>query len=363
MTQRTAIGMMSGTSLDGVDVALIRSDGAWRIEAGPARTCAYGAAQRDAIRAALGQETGFEGAIAAVTGAHRAALLDFLAAEMLEPGDIDWVGFHGQTVFHDPGNGKTVQIGDAGALADAGGIPVVSDFRSADVRRGGQGAPLAPLYHAALSAGLDKPLAVLNLGGVANVSWMGAARRGGTVEETPLLAFDTGPANALLDDWMLRRTGAPFDRNGETAARGTADGDRIAAWLRHPYFTTEPPKSLDRNDFDAAVDSLDIADGAATLTEFTVRSVAAALDWMPERPRRWLVSGGGRKNGFLMDRLRRTLAAPVDPVEAVGWNGDALEAQAFAWLALRVADGLPTSLPSTTGVPAPTSGGAIDRPR
>ena len=362
MTLRTAIGMMSGTSLDGVDVALIRSDGAWRIEAGSARTCAYSVGQRNTIRASLGLETGSEAAVTAVTEAHKAALRDFLAEERLTPGDIDWIGFHGQTILHDPGNGKTVQIGDAGALADAVGIPVVSDFRSADVRRGGQGAPLAPLYHAALSDGLERPLAVLNLGGVANVSWIGAARRGGAVEDTPLLAFDTGPANALLDDWMLRTTGAPFDRNGETAAQGRADGDRIAAWLDHPYFRAEPPKSLDRNEFAATVDTLDIADGAATLTEFTVRSVAAALTWMPERPRRWLATGGGRRNGFLMDRLRRILGAPVDPVEAVGWNGDALEAQAFAWLALRVADGLPTSLPSTTGVPAPVSGGVIDRP-
>ena len=362
MTLRTAIGMMSGTSLDGVDVALIRSDGARRIETGPARTYGYSEAQRAAIRACLGRETGFEAAAAAVTGAHRAALQVFLSAENLRSGEVDLVGFHGQTVFHDPQNRRTIQIGDAGALARSVGIPTVSDFRSADVSRGGQGAPLAPLYHAARSAGLEKPLAVLNLGGVANVTWIGATGQEAAVEDIPLLAFDTGPASALLDDWMLRKAGAPFDRDGKTAARGTADAERVAAWLSHPYFGAEPPKSLDRNDFDAAVDDLDIADGAATLTEFTVRSVAAAADWMPEKPRRWLVAGGGRRNGFLMDGLRRALEAPADPVEAVGWNGDALEAQAFAWLALRVADGRPTSLPATTGVPVPTTGGVIDRP-
>ena len=362
MTLRTAIGMMSGTSLDGVDVALIRSDGARRIEAGPARTYGYSEAQRAAIRACLGREQASEAAIAAVTDVHRTALQDFLAGEDLRPADVDWIGFHGQTIFHDPTNGATVQIGDAEALAQAAGIPVVSDFRSADMRCGGQGAPLAPLYHAALSAGLEKPLAVLNLGGVANVTWIGAVRQDAAVEETPLLAFDTGPANALLDDWMVRTTGAPFDRDGQTAARGTADAERVAAWLDHPYFAAEPPKSLDRNDFDAAVDDLGVADGAATLTEFTVRAVAAASAWMPERPRRWLVTGGGRRNGVLMDGLRRVLEAPVEPVEAAGWNGDALEAQAFAWLALRVVDRLPTSLPATTGVPQPTSGGVIDRP-
>ncbi len=362
MTLRTAIGTMSGTSLDGIDVALIRSDGAWRIEAGSARTCGYSASQRAAVRACLGRGKASEAAVAAVTDAHLAALRAFLAAEGLRPAEVDWIGFHGQTIFHDPENGVTVQIGDARALAQAVGIPVVSDFRSADMRRGGQGAPLAPLFHAALSAGLDKPLAVLNLGGVANVTWIGAVRRDGAVEDTPLLAFDTGPANALLDDWMLRTTGAAFDTNGDTAARGTADTDRVAAWLDHPYFATEPPKSLDRNTFDAAVDGLGTADGAATLAAFCVQSAARALDWMPDRPRRWLVTGGGRKNGFLMDGLRRVLAAPVEPVEAVGWNGDALEAQAFGWLALRVADGLPTSLPATTGVPESTSGGVIDRP-
>ena len=362
MTLRTAIGTMSGTSLDGVDVALIRSDGAWRIETGPARTCPYTAGQRAAIRAGLGLESGSEAAVAAVTEAHKAALREFLAAENLRPGEIDWIGFHGQTIFHDPDNGKTVQIGDAGALAQAAGVPTVSDFRSADVRRGGQGAPLAPLYHAALSAGLEKPLAILNLGGVANVTWIGAGAQGGGVEDTPLLAFDTGPASALLDDWMLRRTGAAFDRDGEMAARGTVDRGRVAAWLAHPFFRTEPPKSLDRNAFDAAVDDLGTDDGAATLAAFTVQSVARAREWMPKPPRRWLVTGGGRRNGFLMDSLLDALDAPVDPVEAAGWDGDALEAQAFAWLALRVVDGLPTSLPSTTGVCEPTTGGAICRP-
>ena len=362
MTLRTAIGMMSGTSLDGVDIALIRSDGAWRIETGPARTYAYNAAQRNAIRASLGLESGSAAAVAAVTEAHKAALREFLAAEKPEPGGIDWIGFHGQTIFHDPGNGKTVQIGDSAALAQAAGIPAVSDFRAADVRRGGQGAPLAPLYHAALSTGLEKPLAVLNLGGVANVTWIGAGEQGGGVEDTPLLAFDTGPASALLDDWMVRRTGAAFDRDGESAARGTADAGRVGAWLGHPFFRAEPPKSLDRNTFDAAVDDLGTDDGAATLAAFTVQCAARAREWMPKPPRRWLVTGGGRRNGFLMDSLLDALDAPVDPVEAVGWDGDALEAQAFAWLALRVVDGLPTSLPSTTGVFEPTTGGAISRP-
>ena len=362
MTLRIAIGMMSGTSLDGVDVALIRSDGAWRIETGPARTCPYSRAQGDAIRAGLGQETGSEAAAIAVTEAHKAALLGFLAEEGLKPGEIDWIGFHGQTIFHDPDNGKTVQVGDAAALADAGGVPVVSDFRSADMRRGGQGAPLAPLYHAALSADLERPLAVLNLGGVGNVTWIGTAPRVAAVEDAPLLAFDTGPANAPLDDWIAQQTGASFDRNGETAARGAADSGRIAAWLGHPFFRAAPPKSLDRNAFAAKVDDLSAEDGAATLTAFAVQSVVRAADWMPKPPRRWLVTGGGRRNGFMMDCLRAALDAPVDPVEAVGWDGDALEAQAFAWLALRVVDGLPTSLPSTTGVREPTAGGAINRP-
>ncbi|MCY4191852.1 MAG: anhydro-N-acetylmuramic acid kinase [Rhodospirillaceae bacterium] len=366
MTMRTAVGLMSGTSADGVDVALIRSDGVWKIEAGAAGTYPYSAGQRDDICACFGRPAATDAAIAAVTEAHRSALAKFLAQEALDANSVDWVGFHGQTIFHDPDQATTVQIGDAQALADATGLPFVSDFRSEDMRQGGQGAPLAPLFHAALSCkNLGKcvrPRAVLNLGGVANVTWIGGQEESDAVETLPLLAFDVGPASALIDDFMSRRTGQMMDWNGQTAAKGTIQHDRVAAWMKDPYFAQAPPKSLDRNTFLADVEDLSIEDGAATLTAFTVATVKAALDWMPIAPVEWQVSGGGRRNGTMMQWMASALHVPVLPVEAFGWNGDALEAQAFAWLALRVADGRPTSIPGTTGVSSPTVGGKLHWP-
>jgi len=362
MTMRTAIGMMSGTSADGVDVALIRSDGAWAVETGPSATFDYSPAQKDAIRASFGRTAAAPEAVAAVTEAHISALQAFVRQERLSAEAVDWVGFHGQTIFHDPDHAVTVQIGDAQALADTTGMSVISDFRSADMRQGGQGAPFAPLFHAALSGDLPRPLAVLNLGGVGNVTWIGVTPDHNGVENTPLLAFDTGPASALIDDFMHQRTGQPMDRDGAAARNGTADRDRVRSWMTHPYFGRKPPKSLDRDAFVADVSDLSVEDGAATLTVFTVESVAAAADWMPEKPLHWIVTGGGRKNATMMDGLRQVLGVSVDAVETVGWNGDALEAQAFAWLALRVADGRPTSVPGTTGVRVPTLGGEINRP-
>ena len=228
---------------------------------------------------------------------------------------------------------------------------MVHDFRSADVAEGGQGAPLAPLYHLALAGELEQPLAVLNLGGVGNVTWIGP-------DASPI-AFDTGPANALIDDWIGAHGGGCFDEDGRTAAAGKVDGSRLRDWLTDPYFLRLPPKSLDRNDFAVTAEGLSLADGAATLTAFTVETVALALNHMPSPPRRWLVTGGGRLNAHIMSELAKRLGVPVEPVEAVGWNGDALEAQAFAYLAVRSLRGLPLSLPTTTGVPRPIPGGRL----
>ncbi len=233
---------------------------------------------------------------------------------------------------------------------------MVADFRSADVAAGGEGAPLAPLYHAALAASLPKPIAILNLGGVGNVTWIGEAGE--------ILAFDTGPGNALIDDWVRRHTGAAADVDGALARAGRASAAHVARFLQHPYFTRLPPKSLDRDDFpDALPDGLSLEDGAATLTEMTAAAVATGCRHFPVPAREWLVCGGGRHNPALMAALARRLGMPVRPVEAVGWNGDALEAQAFAYLAVRSAAGLPLSLPSTTGVPRPMPGGRLFRAR
>ncbi len=274
----------------------------------------------------------------------------------------DIVGLHGHTILHRPAERRTWQLGAGAQLARRLRLDVVADFRSADVAAGGEGAPLAPLFHAALAAALPKPLAVLNLGGVANVTWIGSGgigsgRIGGAAD---ILAFDTGPGNALIDDWVRTHTGAAADLDGALAGAGRASEAHVARFLQRPFFARKPPKSLDRDDFrDAMPEGLSLEDGAATLTEMTAAAVVAGCRHFPAPAREWLVCGGGRHNPTLIAALARRLDAPVRPVEAVGWNGDALEAQAFAYLAVRSIAGLPLSLPSTTGVPRPTTGGRL----
>jgi anhydro-N-acetylmuramic acid kinase len=344
------IGLMSGTSLDGIDAALVRTDGHARVEPGPFLTVPYDPEFRAALRGCLGGRGPVAEVERALTRHHADAVARLLATAGLGAGDVDLLGFHGHTILHQPERRRTWQIGDGALLAAETGIAVVYDFRSADVAAGGQGAPLVPLFHQALAAGLDRPLAVLNIGGVANVTWLG---RDGAV-----LAFDTGPGNALIDDWVLRHTGSTFDAGGALAARGRADAAVLARLLAAPYFAAPAPKSLDRDDFDPApVEGLSAADGAATLAAFTAGAVVRARDLLPEQPVRWLVTGGGRHNLYLMGLLAAGLGVPVEAVETQGWNGDALEAQAFGYLAVRSRLGLPLSLPGTTGVPRPLSGG------
>ena len=292
-----------------------------------------------------------------MTERHAEAVRQLLSLAKREKSEIAIVGFHGQTIHHAPARRQTVQIGDGGLLAKLTGIDVVNDFRSADVQAGGQCAPLAPVYHLARAQGFPKPVAVLNLGGVGNVTWIG--------EDGALLAFDTGPANALLDDWALRHTGKPVDVGGALAASGQASSAALAKLKSDPYFALSAPKSLDRQDFkalaDAALSGLGPADGAATLVAFTAWSVAESLRQFPEAPREWLVCGGGRHNPAIMRALRALLRCPVRPADEVGWNGDALEAQAFAFMAVRSLRGLPLSFPGTTGVPKPMPGGRLHR--
>lgn len=349
-----ALGAMSGTSLDGVDAAMIRTDGIDILEFGPSAYRPYDPAERAILRAALGLWPGPDVAAAAelVETAHAEVLSRFPDAEL--------VGFHGQTLAHDPEGRGTHQAGDGRILAEVLGKTVVWDFRSSDVALGGEGAPLAPAYHLACARwmGAEGPVAFLNLGGVGNLTWIDPSSEA-------LLAFDTGPANAPIDDLLRARTGARFDRDGALAASGRAAGDILEKMLADPYFLKIPPKSLDRAAFApvlAAVASLSDGDAAATLTEAVAVSVEAGLLHCPEPPSRVLVGGGGRRNAHLMARLAARLAMPVDPVEAVGLDGDMLEAQAFAFLAVRVRKGLPTSFPGTTGVRAPVSGGQISAP-
>jgi anhydro-N-acetylmuramic acid kinase len=351
------IGLMSGTSLDGVDAAWIDTDGESIAAFGPTVTIPYERKMRIDLRQALKVAPSLP-ADSALIKSLTERLTDIHADAIEAVGrKADLIGFHGQTILHRPERRRTWQIGDAAALASRVGLPVACDFRSADVAAGGQGAPLAPVFHAALAHDLPKPLAVLNIGGVANVTWIGA--------DGTLVACDTGPGNGPLDDWAARHTGEAFDRDGALALSGKADEGVLAGLLSHRYFGRPAPKSLDRLDFaqalrDSGLEALSPADGAATLAAFTARAVAATA--LPVPPVRWLVSGGGRHNPAIMAALRAALSVPVDPVETVGWNGDALEAQCFGFLAARVAAGLPLSFPGTTGVAEPMTGGRIVRP-
>jgi anhydro-N-acetylmuramic acid kinase len=354
----TAIGLMSGTSMDGIDIAIIESDGTGVSKRGAFATYPYAVSLRQRLIDIIGHKPDASDKIATiardVTDAHAEAVEDFLGRAGIERASVDLIGFHGQTVFPDPDNGITCQLGDGARLSQSLGIDVVSDFRSADVAAGGQGAPLAPLYHAALAAPIEPPLGILNLGGVGNLTWISA--------DGGIIAFDTGPANALVDDWMLRHTGAAMDEDGKAARQGTVNDAVLAALLDNSYFAAAYPKSLDRDHFDASpVEALSLEDGAATLIAFSAEAVGLAQAMLPSPPTRWVVTGGGRHNPAMMAALRRILACPVEPVEAVGWSGDAIEAQAFAYLAVRSVYGLPLSLPTTTGVSEPMTGGVVHR--
>jgi anhydro-N-acetylmuramic acid kinase len=367
-----AIGLMSGTSLDGVDVALIDADGAalkvgrtpngFIEPLGPTGYRAYSDEERALLRQALVDSEKIEApgerpgclpeAEELVTRSHAEAVEAFLSENGLKAADVGVVGFHGQTVVHRPDQRMTIQIGDGEALARRIGIPVVYDLRRADIDAGGQGAPLVPVFHRALAeaSGFEGPLGILNLGGVANVTLLTA--------KGDLLAFDTGPGNALIDDWMRERTGRALDDGGRTAARGRPDGALLAWLLTHPFFARRPPKSLDRNWFSHKLaGQLSTEDGAATLTAFTAQAVARAVDHAPEPPSRWIVAGGGARNGELMRLLNYHLRAEITTADAIGWSSAYLEAQAFAYLAVLSLSGLPITFPATTGVKEPLTGG------
>ena len=364
-----AIGLMSGTSLDGVDVALIETDGERIGALGPTGYRTYSEPERNLLRRALAegahlterrQRPGvLAEAEAFVTAVHAETVETFLKENDVERGTVALVGFHGQTVLHRPAQRLTVQIGDGAALARRLKLPVAHDFRAADVAAGGQGAPLVPVYHQALARDLARPhpIAVLNVGGVANITF---------VDGGDPIACDTGPGNALIDDFMRARTGAPLDRDGDQAARGRVHEDFVARVLDDAFFGRACPKSLDRNAFafaNMALPDFTVADGAATLSALTAASVARVLAHLPALPRAWIVAGGGARNPTLMRMLAERLApATVETADAAGWSADALEAQAFAFLAVRSLRGLPLTFPATTGVATPMRGGLLAQP-
>jgi anhydro-N-acetylmuramic acid kinase len=372
MSRVTAIGLMSGTSYDGVDVALIETDGEEIGSLGPTGYRPYSDQERDLVRRAIAVATNLgdraeRPKILAqveelVTDMHAEAVEAFLAANGMAASTVGVVGFHGQTVLHRPDRGLTVQIGNGPALAARLGIPVVYDFRAADVAAGGQGAPVVPVFHRALVRQLKRahPVGVLNLGGVANVTFIDG--------KADLIAFDTGPGNALIDDFVRMRTGQPRDDDGRTAAAGTVDEDAVARVLKHPFFAKAPPKSLDRNAFrhwameEGRLNEKSTEDALATLTAITAAAVAHATKVLPRMPACWLVAGGGTRNPTLMRMLAQRLApVSIETAGAVGWSADALEAQAFAYLAVRTLKGLPLTFPTTTGVPRPLTGGVLVR--
>ncbi|PXA83397.1 anhydro-N-acetylmuramic acid kinase [Nostoc sp. 3335mG] len=359
-----AIGLMSGTSLDGIDAALIETDGEGVVKPIAFRSEPYSDAARKQLQETtqialtyekprLSPEIG--AATEMLTRRHLILVHQLLASAGKDARDVDVIGFHGQTVAHRPDRGWTWQIGDGAMMASALGVPVVHELRYADVAAGGQGAPLLPVYHRALLSGAELPVAVLNLGGVGNITFVD---RDGT-----LVAFDTGPANGLVNDWMAEEAGKEFDAGGTFAATGTIDKAVLAAMLDNPWFDAPPPKSLDRADFTVQpARGLAPADGAATLTAFTAATVALALDHLPERPTRIIVAGGGRHNATMMAMLSDACEIPVEPIESLGQNGDATEAEGFAYMAVRSLKGLPISFPGTTGVPEPLTGGRLSRP-
>jgi anhydro-N-acetylmuramic acid kinase len=358
--------------MDGIDVALIETDGETVTRFGPSALHPYQEDEVALLRRAMDAAPALRGrserpgvigeAEAMTTGLHANAVNAFLTANGIDRNAIDVVGFHGQTVLHRPKEKLTVQLGDGAALARQLGIPVVHDFRAADVAAGGHGAPMVPVFHRALARSLERPhpIAVLNLGGVANITF---------IDGGDPIACDTGPANALIDDFMRSRNGAARDQDGRAAAAGRVDAQAVARLLTHPFFAAPPPKSLDRNDFrawvaeHAGLADKSTEDGAATLTMLTAASVARVTAVLPRAPASWIVAGGGARNPTLVRMLSERLhPATVETADQIGWSADALEAQAFAFLAVRSLNGMPLTFPTTTGAPRPMQGGVLARP-
>ncbi|MEM1391021.1 MAG: anhydro-N-acetylmuramic acid kinase [Pseudomonadota bacterium] len=362
-------GFMSGTSIDAVDAALLRTDGVKVYDFGPVVERKYTAQERSVLKEATDAarawnwtgpypQTLFDQAKDVVTKTHIEAFnrLRESAAEQ----EIKLAGVHGQTVLHrrptSASSGATLQLIDPAPIASAFGVGLAYDFRSNDVRAGGEGAPLAPIYHSALMESLgNEPMVVLNLGGVANIT----AR----MSDGDLIAFDTGPANGPIDEWIEGHDRGTCDYEGRYAAAGSVHEGLLAGLFEHSWFSQPPPKSLDRYDFNASMArGLSLEDGAATLTAFSARAVAAGLARLSEQPVKVIACGGGRHNPTLMSMLAECLPCPILSAEDVGWRGDSIEAEAFAFLAVRTLRGLPISFPLTTGVPHPLNGGELRSP-
>jgi anhydro-N-acetylmuramic acid kinase len=338
-----ALGLMSGTSLDGIDGATLLTDGERLYEKGPDLYVPYDADFQDRLRSQLGQRVP-DSQIAAESTRRHIDVVQKILAQTDKP--IQVIGYHGQTTVHAPP--LTIQMGDGPALAKAVGLPVVYDFRTADCLAGGQGAPLVPVYHQALCVDREFPVVVINIGGVANLTY---------IDQERLIAGDTGPGNALINDGMRRDFGQAFDRDGHVAASGCVNEIFLKKWLQDPYFSNPFPKSLDRDHFSRLTGEVNGQDGIATLTALTVHAILKSIDLLPHRPREILLCGGGAKNKTLLTGLKEGLGKGV-PITILP-DSDMIEAQAFAFLAVRVLRGLPTSFPTTTGCREPVWGGKV----
>ena len=348
-----ALGLMSGTSLDGIDAALLATDGEHFVNQGEFLSLPYNLKFRESLREVLWENGPIENIEYQLTLLHAEAVRLLLEKAELKSIEVDIIGFHGHTILHDPDKARTYQIGDGALLAAKTNIDVVCDLRSNDVANGGQGAPLVPLYHLALTRKMDMPLAILNIGGVTNITFLNG-------NELSLVAFDTGPGNALIDDWVSSKLGMAYDHNGAIASSGKVCQRVLKKYLSSEFLKKLPPKSMDRGEFSLSLlGDLSIEDGAATLTALTYESIERSICYLPEPPKRWFVSGGGRHNKYLMEKISSALNKKVETIENMGWLGDAIEAQAFAYLAVRSKKKLPITFPNTTGVGRPLSGGTL----
>jgi anhydro-N-acetylmuramic acid kinase len=354
-----ALGLMSGTSLDGIDAALIQTDGEHILGFGAWITMQYDELFRARLREAVHRRGDMQVMEQELTLKHADVVKALLTKANITKKDVRVIGFHGQTVMHRPQEKITWQIGNGALLAEKTGIDVVCDFRRRDMANGGEGAPLVPLFHAALARQMELPIAVLNIGGIANVTWIGRSEKTShDLLDLDILAFDTGPGNVMLNEWSLKHTGVDCDVDGKLALAGKVHTDVVEALLKNPYFAKTPPKSLDRNHFSAELlVGLSKEDGAATLAEFAIAAIEKGSQYFPKAAKQWFITGGGRHNPALMQSLT-TRFTQVYPVETLGWVGDALEAQAFGFLAARSLKGLAISVPTTTGALRAVTGGA-----
>ncbi|WP_417318168.1 anhydro-N-acetylmuramic acid kinase [Emcibacter sp.] len=365
-----AVGLMSGTSLDGVDASLLLTDGIIAEPQGHPVHIPYSQEIQNLLLEGLalarlhGKPVSDDAKInrleEILTEHHISAVRDLLSNNGVKVREVEVVGFHGQTLLHRPEEGWTWQIGDGQMLADSLQIPVVNEFRSRDVAAGGQGAPLVPVYHLSHLANRagNAVLAIINIGGVSNVTWVASSRA-----PEDLRSCDAGPGNALINDWVRNHTGEDCDRDGNHARQGIVHEELIDKWMDDAYFKLSPPKSLDRNSFETpGLDGLSLEDGAATLTAFTAHTIAETMKLFPEQPESCFICGGGRHNPVLMAELEKRMPALISPVESIGWHGDFIEAEAFAFLAVRRLRGLPITFPGTTGISQPMPGGVIHLP-